>query len=145
VVVPGCLDFTNWWVGEVPERYRQREFFQYNVEILLMRTNAEEFTALGKLIGERLRAAKGPVRVLIPRDGWSALTGRKTHDLAGREIGAWAQPQADRVFVDALRRHLPGGAIKELPHHINEAAFADACVDELISLLPAAGSRRSGR
>ena len=23
VVVPGCLDFTNWWVGEVPERYRR--------------------------------------------------------------------------------------------------------------------------
>ena len=145
VVVPGCLDFTNWWVGEVPERYREREFFQYNVEILLMRTNAEEFTALGKLMGERLRAAKGPVRVLVPRDGWSALTGRKTHDLAGREIGSWAQPQTDRVFVETLTRHLPDGAIKELPHHINDAAFADACVDELISLLPAAGSRRSGR
>ena len=145
VVVPGCLDFTNWWVGEVPERYREREFFQYNVEILLMRTNAEEFAALGKLMGERLRVAKGPVRVLIPRDGWSALTGRKTYDLAGRETGSWAQPQTDRVFVDALMRHLPDGAIKELPHHINDAAFADACVDELISLLPAAGSRRSGR
>ena len=87
VVVPGCLDFTNWWVGEVPERYRQREFFQYNVEILLMRTNAEEFAALGQLIGERLSAAKGPVRVLIPRGGWSALTGRKAHDLAGARAG----------------------------------------------------------
>jgi len=145
VVVPGCLDFTNWWVGEVPEHYQEREFFQYNVEILLMRTNAEEFAALGKLMGERLRAANGPVRVLIPRRGWSALTGRKTYDLAGRESGSWAQPEIDQVFVDALTRHLPGGAIKELPHHINDAALADACVDELISLLPAAGSRRSGR
>ncbi len=96
VVVPGCLDFTNWWVGEVPERYRQREFFQYNVEILLMRTNAEEFAALGQLIGERLSAAKGPVRVLIPRGGWSALTSRKAHDLAGRETGPWARPDTDR-------------------------------------------------
>jgi uncharacterized protein (UPF0261 family) len=145
VVVPGCLDFTNWWVGEVPERYRQREFFQYNVEILLMRTNAEEFAALGKLIGERLRAAEGPVRVLIPRRGWSALSGRKTYDFAGRETGSWAQPETDQVFVDALTRHLPGRAIKELHHHINDPAFADACVDELISLLPAAGPRRSGR
>ncbi len=66
VVVPGCLDFTNWWVGEVPERYRQRAFFQYNVEILLMRTDADELAALGNLMGERLRAAKGPVRVLDP-------------------------------------------------------------------------------
>ncbi len=111
VVVPGCLDFTNWWVGEVPERYRQREFFQYNVEILLMRTNAEEFAALGKLMGERLRAAKGPVRVLIPRDGWSALTGRKTHDLSGRDIGTLgAAGHRSRVRRDARapssrRRH----------------------------------------
>jgi uncharacterized protein (UPF0261 family) len=134
VVVPGCLDFTNWWVGEVPERYRQREFFRYNVEIVLMRANAEEFAALGQLMGERLSVAKGPVRVLIPR-GWSALTGRKTHDLSGREAGLWDQPDTDRVFVDSLERHFPSGAIKKLLHHINDPAFADACVDELIALL----------
>jgi uncharacterized protein (UPF0261 family) len=135
VVVPGCLDFTNWWVGDVPERYRDRAFFQYNVEILLMRTDATELAALGKLMGERLRAAKGPLRVLIPRNGWSALTGRKTHDLSGRDIGSWSQPDTDRVFVATLAHHLPGGAIRELSHHINDAAFADACVDELIALL----------
>ncbi len=135
VVAPGCLDFTNWWVGEVPERYRQREFFQYNVEILLMRTNAEEMATLGGVMGERLAAAKGPVRVLIPGLGFSAMVGRKTHDLAGQERGTWAQPDTDRVFTDALRRHLPGDAIRELPLHINDPAFADACVDALVPLL----------
>jgi uncharacterized protein (UPF0261 family) len=135
VVAPGCLDFTNWWVGEVPVRYRRRAFVQYNVEILLMRTNAEEFDALGKLMGERLRAAKGPVSVLIPAGGFSALTTRNTHDLAGNEIGPWSDPITDRVFVDSLKRHFPGGAIKEFPHHINDAAFADACVDELAAML----------
>jgi uncharacterized protein (UPF0261 family) len=135
VVVPGCLDFTNWWVGEVPERYRAREFFQYNVEILLMRTNADEFAALGKLMGERLSAARGPVSVLIPGGGWSALSARQAHNLAGCQTGPWAQPDTDRVFVDMLKRHFPGGAIKELPHHINDAAFADACVAELAGLL----------
>jgi len=135
VVVPGCLDFTNWWVGEVPERYRSREFYQYNVEILLMRTNADEYTVLGQLMGERLAAAKGPLRVLIPTGGWSQLVGRKTYDLAGKEIGTWSQPETDRVFVDTLRRHLPADALGELPHHINEQAFADACVENLIMLL----------
>ena len=134
VVVPGCLDFTNWWVSEVPERYRAREFFQYNVEILLMRTNAEEFAALGKLMGERLAAAKGPVSVLLPQNGWSALAGRNAHDLSGKITGAWARPEIDRVFVDTLRVNFPG-AIKELPHHINDRAFADACVAELHRLL----------
>jgi uncharacterized protein (UPF0261 family) len=135
VVVPGCLDFTNWWVGEVPERYRHRDFFQYNVEVLLMRTNAEEFAVLGKLIGERLSAAKGPVSVLIPRGGWSALSGRRAHDLDGRATAPWARPETDGVFVDTLKRHLSSGVIKEFDHHINDTAFADACVEELIRLL----------
>ncbi len=135
VVVPGCLDFTNWWVGQVPEKYRRRAFCQYNVEILLMRTIAEEYEALGRMIGERLAAAKGPVRVLIPGGGYSQLTSRRMHDLAGNDLGPWAQPDTDAVFVDSLRRHWPGGAIAVLPHHINDAAFADACVEALTGMM----------
>jgi uncharacterized protein (UPF0261 family) len=134
VVVPGCLDFTNFWVGEVPERYRDRAFFQYNVEIILMRTNAEEFAALGRLMGERLSAARGPLAVLIPRGGFSQLTARTMHDLSGKALGPWAQPQTDAVFVETLRRHLPGECITELPYHINDPAFADACVDAMLRL-----------
>jgi len=137
VVVPGCLDFTNWWVGQVPDKYRQREFYQYNVEILLMRTNAEEFSKLGRLVGERLRAAKGPVSVLIPSGGMSQLVGRKTFDLAGNECGAWAQPETDRVFGEALKRYLPASAIKELPYHINDAGFANECAAEMIGMMHA--------
>jgi uncharacterized protein (UPF0261 family) len=135
LVVPGCLDFTNWWVGQVPDKYRQREFYQYNVEILLMRTNAEEFSALGRLFGERLCAAKGPVRVLIPGGGMSQLVGRKTYDLAGNACGTWAQPETDRIFVERLKDYLPADSIKELPYHINDVAFADACVAEMIGMI----------
>ncbi|MDP2409749.1 MAG: Tm-1-like ATP-binding domain-containing protein [Pseudolabrys sp.] len=135
VVVPGCLDFTNWWVGGVPEKYRDREFFQYNVEILLMRTNAAECAALGQLMGERLAAAKGPVRVLVPTGGWSQLAGRTAHDLAGRATGPWTQPDTDRAWRNALRRYLSDDKIVDLPHHINDAAFADACVDALMDMM----------
>jgi uncharacterized protein (UPF0261 family) len=135
VVVPGCLDFTNWWVGQVPDKYQQREFYQYNVEIMLMRTNAEEFSKLGQLFGERLRAAKGPVSVLIPSRGMSQLIGRKTFDLAGNERGAWAQPETDRVFGETLKRYLPTSEINELPYHINDIGFADACAAEMIGMI----------
>jgi uncharacterized protein (UPF0261 family) len=134
IVVPGALDFTNWWVGELPERYRGRGFFQYNVEIMLMRTNAEEFETLGGMIGERLAGARGPYAVLIP-NGFSALTTRRMHDISGKDIGPWAQPETDAVFTNTLRRHIPNENIRELPHHINDAAFADACVDSLLALM----------
>jgi len=135
VVVPGCLDFTNWWVGQVPDRYSDREFVQYNVEIMLMRTNAEEFKALGELFGTRLAAARGPVQVLIPLRGMSQLAGRKTHDLSGNVRGEWSQPETDAVFAATLRRHLPPDAIRELPFDINDTAFADACADMMIGFL----------
>ena len=76
------------------------------------------------------------MRVLIPCGGWSALTGMEDlQSSTEAEAGTWAQPQADRVFVDTLKHHLAADVIKELSYHINDPAFADACVDELIGLL----------
>ena len=51
VIVPGAIDHANFWAGQVPERYQAREFFRYNAQNLLMRTNAEEFEKLGCEIG----------------------------------------------------------------------------------------------
>lgn len=135
VVVPGAIDHTNWWVGACPERFKAREFYQYNMEILLMRTNAEEMTALGEMVAERLNGAKGPVTVMIPTKGFSQHIIRKTHDLDGNEIGNWLQPETDQCFTDAVKAHLTSGEVKEFDLHINDIEFADACVDEFLELL----------
>lgn len=134
VVVPGALDHTNFWVGKAPERYRDRAFYQYNVEILLMRTIAQEYEALGALMAERLSAAKGPTAVLIPTRGFSAHTVRTLHDLAGNDRGRWHQPQTDAVLTQILADRLPEGTVTELDLHINDEAFADACVDKFLEL-----------
>ncbi len=59
VIVPGAIDHANFWVGQVPERYRDRDFFQYNAQNLLMRTSNEEFVTLGREFAERINAARG--------------------------------------------------------------------------------------
>jgi uncharacterized protein (UPF0261 family) len=135
VVAPGAIDHTNWWVGECPERYRDREFYQYNVEILLMRTNEREMSALGELFAERLNAATGPVTVMIPTQGFSQHVIRKTQDIDGNVVGEWRQPETDRRFTEAVRAKLSHGAVKEFDLHINDDAFADACVDEFLSMM----------
>lgn len=146
VVVPGALDHANFWVGRVPERYKDRAFFQYNAQNILMRTTREEFKALGRLMAERLNAARGPVRVLIPSRGYSEHTKRMTHDLGGRELGPWAQPDVDAAFAAALGAHLEHGKIEELDLHINDPAFADACADAFLALMPARrGAKGTGR
>ncbi len=135
IVAPGAIDHTNWWVGECPERFRHREFYQYNPEILLMRTNAEEMAELGNMFAERLNPSKAPFVVLVPSRGFSQHTIRKTHDLDGNEIGSWFQPETDRRFTDALREKLSAGEIKVMDVHINDPEFADACVAELGRLM----------
>src|SRR5262245_52488119 len=129
VIVPGAIDHSNFWVGQVPERYKTREFFQYNAQNLLMRTNAEEFRQLGAEFARRLNAARGPVRVLIPVEGFSEHTKRRARDLEGNDKGPWKIPGDYRIFVDSLKRDLASTLIEELPLHINDNAFADACVD----------------
>ena len=135
VVVPGALDHANFWVGAVPERHAGREFFQYNAQNILMRTDADEFRALGRLVAERVNAARGPVVVMIPTLGYSEHTKRMTHGLDGREIGPWKQPEIDAVFVATLRAHLADAKLVELDVHINDAAFADACVEEFLAMV----------
>lgn len=135
VIAPGAIDHTNWWVGECPARFQDREFYQYNMEILLMRTNAGEMTQLGEMFAERLNPAKGPVTVLIPTRGFSQHVIRDTTDLAGNVIGSWNQPETDRCFTQALTKNLSSGEVREMDLNINDQAFADACVDELLTLM----------
>lgn len=146
VVVPGALDFANFWVGMVPERFANREFFQFNAQNILMRTNAEEFRTLGRSMAERLNDAEGPFAVLIPRHGFSEITRRMTHDLHGRELGRWEQPEVDAAFTESLRRHLRKGRIEEFDLHVNDGEFADACVEAFLGMMRhRRRSDRSGR
>jgi uncharacterized protein (UPF0261 family) len=135
VVVPGAIDHANFWVGHVPEHYQKRDFFQYNAQNLLMRTNAEEFEKLGCEIANRLNMAKGPVRVLVPLGGFSEHTKRRAHDLAGNETGPWKRPQEYQLFMDSLKKHLKVAPVEEFALHINDTAFADACVDAFAKIV----------
>jgi uncharacterized protein (UPF0261 family) len=135
VIVPGALDFANFWVGSVPEKFSNREFLQFNAQNILMRTNVDELGILGRLVADRLNDATGPFVVLIPTQGFSENTKKTTHNLDGREIGPWAQPEVDRIFTDSLREHLKNGRIEELDLHINDSEFADACIAAFLDLI----------
>jgi uncharacterized protein (UPF0261 family) len=134
VIVPGAIDHSNFWVGQVPDRYKTREFFQYNAQNLLMRTNADEFRMLGDEFAKRLNAAKGPVRILIPIEGFSEHTKRRARDLEGNDRGPWKDSNFYRAFVDTLKPQLKSATIEELPLHVNDDAFAEACVKAFVKI-----------
>ena len=139
VIVPGAIDFVNFWAGMVPDQFSEREFLQFNAQNILMRTNVDELAALGLLVAERLNESKYPFVVLIPTKGFSENTKHMTHSIEGCELRHWAQPDADRAFTNTLHKHLREGRIEELNLHINDNDFADACVTNLLELMKTTG------
>jgi uncharacterized protein (UPF0261 family) len=102
-----------------------------------MRTNAEEFEKLGREIAMRLNAAKGPVRILVPLNGFSEHTKRRATDLAGNDKGPWKRPEEYQLFMDTLKSHLKGAPVEEHALHVNDIIFADACVDAFVEIAKA--------
>jgi uncharacterized protein (UPF0261 family) len=119
----GALDMVNFWAADtVPAQYSGRNLYRHNPNVTLMRTTPEECDAIGRWIGGRLNQCDGPVRLLIPEKGVSAL------DIEG---GTFFDPQADATLFSALEatiRQTSDRRIIRLPYHINDPEFADALV-----------------
>ena len=82
---------------------------------------------MGQIFAEKLNAARGPARVLIPTRGYSIL------DSPG---GLFWDPEADAAFVRALRANLRSDIpVEEMDANINDPAFADHAVERLLEML----------
>jgi len=125
----GALDMVNFWApSTVPEHYRGRLFYEHNPNVTLMRTTADESRHVGEWIGGRLALCEGPVHVLIPEKGVSAL------DIEG---GAFFDPEADAVLFDAIERTIQPNAtrlVTRLPLHINDPEFAEAATSAFLDI-----------
>jgi len=125
----GALDMVNFWAFDtVPARHAGRTLYRHNPNVTLMRTNADEARTIGAWLAGRLNRCDGPVRLLIPEKGVSAL------DVEG---GAFFDPEADAALVDAIEATLVRTAdrqIMRLPLHINDPAFARAAADAFLDI-----------
>ena len=124
VVSVGALDMVNFLgIDSVPERFRGRKLHRHNENVTLMRTTPEECARLGEEIGRKLSAARGPVTVLLPLRGVSAI------DRAGQPFD---DPEARATLFGSIRAHARGARIVELDLHVNDAAFAEAAAAALL-------------
>ena len=125
----GALDMVNFGAPDtVPAQFQGRLLYHHNPQVTLMRTTPADCHVLGTWIAERLNMCPGPVRLLLPEGGISALDapGAPFHDVAART-----------ALLDALSstlRQTPQRQIQRLPYHINHPAFAAACVAAFHSL-----------
>jgi uncharacterized protein (UPF0261 family) len=122
----GALDMVNFGAPDtVPDRFRGRTLYEHNAQVTLMRTTPEENRAAGEFLADRLNACPGPVRLVLPLGGVSAL------DAPGMPF---ADPEADAALFDTLRAHVrtdDGHRVVESPHHVNDPEFAATIVAAL--------------
>jgi uncharacterized protein (UPF0261 family) len=132
VLVPGCVDMANFWgIDTVPGKYKNRNLYQWNPNVTLLRTNVEENIRMGEMIAAAANAATAPVAVILPLKGVSML------DSEGKEF--W-DPEADQACYNSIKNNLkPDIPVIEMDHNINDPEFAEKVAETLLEML-----RRSG-
>jgi uncharacterized protein (UPF0261 family) len=127
VVSTGALDMVNFFAPDsVPPQFKDRLFYRHNAVVTLMRTTPEENAQLGAGIAGKLSAAAGPVAVLLPGRGVSAID---------REGQPFYDPAARAALHEAIRSGVRGIDVTELDLHINDPEFADAAAGKLLELM----------
>jgi uncharacterized protein (UPF0261 family) len=100
--------------------HRQRAKYDLDKFRTWLRISPDELKKVAHVFAEKLNRAKGPVRMMIPLNGWSSVDvpGNPTHN-----------PAEDRIFIDELREKLNSEIqIIEVQAHMEDAAFARAVV-----------------
>lgn len=128
ILVPGCVDMVNFWgIETVPDKYKDRQLYEWNPNVTLMRTNAEENRRMGEMIAAAANASTGPVAVLLPLKGVSQL------DSPG---GGFWDPEADQACYDAIKSNLNDGIpVYELDANVNDPEFSGKCAEVLLELM----------
>ncbi|NLU72699.1 UPF0261 family protein [Streptomyces sp. HNM0575] len=132
VVSLGALDMANFGPREsVPAEFGDRTFVIHNPAVTLMRTTAEENAELGRRIGAKLAAARGPVAVHLPLRGLSGID---------EDGGPFRDAEADEALFSALRDALAGSRVEivEVDAHINSPGFGRDAARRLDRLIDGA-------
>jgi uncharacterized protein (UPF0261 family) len=91
-----------------------------------LRISPDELKKVAHVFAEKLNRATGPVRMMIPLDGWSSvdIPGNPTHN-----------PAEDRIFIEELRQKLNTDIqIEEVQANMEDEAFARAVVKAALEI-----------
>lgn len=126
VFAPGNADFmVSGPLEMAKQQFPGKRYHVHNAALTAVRTEAEELQKLARHMGGLIAPAKGPVSFLVPMKGFS------NHD---SPEGYLHDPSLCPVFADAMEAAMPPGQhITRYPGHINDPAFADAIVAQVLA------------
>lgn len=129
VVSVGAIDEINF--GErasLPEKFQDRNIYQHNPTVTLVRTTPEENKQVGEKIAEKLNTSTGPTALLFPLKGNGQLS---------EEGLPFYDADADERLRQALDSNLDKDKVQyeELDLHINSQEFGEAAAQKLLDLM----------
>ena len=107
--------------------YHQRRKYDLDKYRSWLRLSPDELKTVAGAFADKLNKAKGPVKMVVPLQGWSAVDcpGNPTYD-----------PEEDRIFTRVLRDQLKSDIeIVEVNANMEEAAFARAVTDAVRKIM----------
>ncbi|WP_111720980.1 Tm-1-like ATP-binding domain-containing protein [Homoserinimonas sp. OAct 916] len=128
VVLPGCVDFSVFAPGSIPERLRDRVMYDHNPEYTLVRASHEEKVQIAMIFAERLNHATGPVRVIMPMGGLS---------IPSTPDGPFWDPEGDALFLTTIQANLKSEIqVDVVDLHINDPELGRIAAELFATLMP---------
>ena len=126
VLVPGCLDFSVWAAGSIPDALRGRPVYDHNPEYTLVLATHEEKAIMGRIFAERVSETTAPALIVMPLRGLS---------IPATPDGPFWDPEGDAIFLAALRENLrPGIPVETVDFHINDPDLGRLVADRYLTL-----------
>jgi len=89
----GALDMVNFEaIDTVPQKFKNRNLYQHNPQVTLMRTTAAENQEIGRFIAGKLNQMEGPVRFLLPLKGVSLIDASASPSTTRRPTKCCSKP-----------------------------------------------------
>jgi uncharacterized protein (UPF0261 family) len=127
VLVPGCIDFSVWAAGSVPEALADRPFYDHNPEYTLVRASHEEKAQMGRIFAERVNESTAAVHIVMPLGGLS---------IPATPDGPFWDPEGDEIFLGELRKNLRADiTLETTDHHINDPDLGRLVADRFLTLM----------
>ncbi len=122
VLTPCCLNLTGAGpASKNAEKYASRPSHKVDQFRSYVRFSIEELRMIARLYSEKLNRATGPIKLLYPTKGWSAID---------KEGSVLYNPDEDRLFLDVLKKLLKVKIdIEEVNCNLEDPEFATKLVD----------------
>lgn len=127
IVVPGAMDVLDYAVTletreSVLKEIQGRQYYFHNAGIVHSKITEQEAEKLGQIVAERLNQAVGPLKVVLPLNGFCEA-GAKGRELYNEKV--------DHRLIEALKKNLnPAVDVIEVKANINDQEFSDVIVKE---------------